>query len=327
MRRNPGPGKLIALEGLDGAGTTTQATRLAAWLRRHRGVRVHVTREPSQGPGGAQIRSVLSRRLKMDSRTLAALFATDRIDHLYHCKDSVIKRLEAGEWVLMDRYYLSSFAYQTLALQEREDRLWLWHLHTPCLVPDMTFFVDVPTEICLERIALNRGFHFELFEKTSTLQAVRAQYLETIQRFRRVEHNIQVVDGLQSAPSVTKIIRDRLAVFWDTQRLPPDEYGVLWRRWPVLERLQQRIEEEFQQEGLSLLTIRRLAKNKGYQFVFAGRPARRYQVMAYVGWQVGVRFHAQGPEDDILRRVREMVNRPSLWSKGEQHERSDTVGF
>jgi dTMP kinase len=317
MRRNPGPGKLIALEGLDGAGTTTQARLLAKYLRQYRGVRVHVTREPSQGPGGAQIRSVLSRRLKMDGRTLAALFAADRIDHLYH-QQGVVQRLATGEWVLMDRYYLSSFAYQTLALTKRQDRQWLWHLHAPCLVPDMTFFVDVPTAICLERIALNRGFHFELFEKADTLQAVRVQYLDTIRRFRKVGHNIQVVDGLQSAPAVTKIIRDRLAVFWDTRRLPPDEYGLLWRRWPVLERLRRRIETEFQADGLSLLTVNRLPEGQGYQLVFAGRPEKHYHLMAYLGWQVGVRLHVQGPEDDILQRLRQLLGGPSLWRKDEK---------
>ena len=74
------------LEGLDGAGTTTQAARLGDWLA-CRGRRVHLTAEPSRGPVGASIRHVLSGRLRgagggaFDPGALALLFAADRLDH------------------------------------------------------------------------------------------------------------------------------------------------------------------------------------------------------------------------------------------------------
>ena len=56
-------GRFLVLEGLDGAGTTTQASRLCAWLSA-RGRRVHLTAEPSRGPVGTWIRHVLSGRLR-----------------------------------------------------------------------------------------------------------------------------------------------------------------------------------------------------------------------------------------------------------------------
>lgn len=310
MKPNPGPGKLIALEGLDGAGTTTQSALLADWLRRHRSQRVYVTQEPSRGPAGAQIRSVLSRRLAMDGRTLAALFAADRLDHLYHL-GGVVERLEAGEWVIMDRYYLSSFAYQALSLNELELH-WLWHLHSPCIVPDTTIFLDVPVDVCLERIGFNRSSHFELFEKKDTLQAVREKYLEAFQQFRRVGHNVQIVAGVRSAEIVTQVIQNRLVVFWNSNRLPPEEYASLWRQWPVLRELQQSVEQRL---GLSLLTINRLPGDKksrsGYQLVFVGAGSAKYTVMAYRS-RGTLDVFVQGPEDDIKRQLTEITRRPSL---------------
>ena len=206
MQPNPGPGKLIVVEGLDGAGTTTQAQILGDWLRECARVPdVHVTWEPSAGPVGTQIRQVLTHRLSMDRRTLTALFAADRIDHLYH-PQGVIERLKAGTWVLMDRYYLSSFAYQALSLSE-EEMVWLRHLHAPCVIPDVTFFLDVPVKVCIERIGLNRGANFELFEEEDLLRAVSNKYWAAIDGFVAQGENIQIVDGTQQMSAVTRALQ------------------------------------------------------------------------------------------------------------------------
>jgi len=210
MYPNPGPGKLIVLEGLDGAGTTTQAQILRDWLRGCKQVTdVYVTWEPSAGPVGTQIRQVLTRRLSMDRRTLAALFAADRIDHLYH-PQGVIKRLKAGTWVVMDRYYLSSFAYQALSLSEGEIQ-WLRYLHAPCVIPDVTFFLDVPVKVCIERIGRNRGTNFELFEKEELLNAVSAKYWSAIDSFVVQGENIQIIDGTQHKHAVTQGLQTYIA--------------------------------------------------------------------------------------------------------------------
>lgn len=263
MELNTYPGKLIALEGLDGAGTTTQAERLADWLRSQREVDgVWVTREPSESPAGAQIRSVLSKRLSMDPLTLAALFVADRLDHLYH-PTGVIQRLRDNEWVIMDRYYLSSFAYQALALTQEQLR-WLWFLHEPCVIPDVTFFLDVPVELCLKRIGLNRGFHFELFEKEDSLDKVRSKYLDTIHRFRSLGNNpqnIQMIDGTQTITAVKNSIKERVEMmFLDDTYLSFDEQQQVWREWPGLLDIRRQVEQKL---GLAYVTMKRLAESRG----------------------------------------------------------------
>ncbi len=80
-------GLFVVLEGIDGAGTTTQAERYAAHRRARRRL-VHVTREPTSGPIGSQIRLVLTGRLALaaanQAELMALLFAADRLDHLEH---------------------------------------------------------------------------------------------------------------------------------------------------------------------------------------------------------------------------------------------------
>jgi dTMP kinase len=191
MYPNPGPGRFVAFEGLDGAGTTTQVRLLAQRLRRSRSV--FVTHEPSDGPAGLQIRMVLAHRIKMDASALAALFAADRMDHLYHTDGDkgIVPHLQAGIDVITDRYYLSSFAYQGMNL----DWDWLWNMHDRCIRPDVTFFLDVPVDVCLRRIAKGRGDRFELFENKNALTRVRQSYLAAIDRLRLAGDAIEMIDG------------------------------------------------------------------------------------------------------------------------------------
>src|SRR5216684_3788661 len=109
MSRPAARGCFIALEGLDGAGTSTQALRISAELRRQ-GHAVLVTSEPSDRPVGTLIRHALTRRIglpqgrgPLSHSTLALLFAADRVDHLQAC---ILPALERGAVVLCDRYLL-----------------------------------------------------------------------------------------------------------------------------------------------------------------------------------------------------------------------------
>ncbi len=183
---NPGPGRLIAIEGLDGAGKGTQVEL----LRRRLGRPVWVTYEPSDGPIGLQIRLALEHRVTVSAATLAALYAADRVDHLYR-EGGILDHLRRGVDVISDRYYLSSFAYQGMSL----DWDWLWQMHVYCIRPEVTFFVDVPVEICLERIARGRSGRFDLFENRRSLTRARASHLAAIDRLRAAGDRVEVIDG------------------------------------------------------------------------------------------------------------------------------------
>ena len=103
-------GKFITIEGGDGAGKSTQVDRLCSRLAEH-GLAVHATREPGGSPGADQIRTLLVEGAvdRWDAITELLLHNAARRDHLVR---TVIPALEAGEWVVSDRFADSTLAYQ-----------------------------------------------------------------------------------------------------------------------------------------------------------------------------------------------------------------------
>lgn len=115
-------GAFIAFEGLDGAGKSETLRRAAAVLSR-RGVRVATTAEPSEGPVGKLIRSVLQRDIHVHSSAMGALFAADRADHVARI---ITPLCNEGMIVLCDRYVLSNVTYrgsETTSIQPAFDTL------------------------------------------------------------------------------------------------------------------------------------------------------------------------------------------------------------
>ena len=161
-------GRFIVVEGIDGAGTTTQVERLAAWLRTQ-GIEPHATSEPSSGPVGSFIRQILRHRVSaadgaprvFDWSTMALLFAADRLDHV---KSEIRPALEAGRWVVSDRYDLSSLCYQSATAPTSDVVPWIRALNSQALRPDLTLVIDVPAEVAALRRG-SRGATEELFEK------------------------------------------------------------------------------------------------------------------------------------------------------------------
>jgi dTMP kinase len=149
-------GVFITFEGGEGAGKTTQLRRLAAELTR-RGIETVATREP----GGTELAETVRRLVLSDSaRGLSAdgeavLFAVARTDHV----DRVIRpALEAGKWVLSDRFIDSSEAYQGAERGADPDLLQqLVHLAVAGTRPDLTIIFDLPVELGLERAARRRS--------------------------------------------------------------------------------------------------------------------------------------------------------------------------
>ena len=195
-------GRFIVLEGLDGAGTTTQTERLARALR-EQGVDVLTTREPSDGPLGTTLRQALTGRLVLRGgaplapATLALLFAADRTDHL---ASQILPALEAGRTVICDRYVLSSLAYQGTELSMD----WVDTLNAEALSPDLTVFVEVKPAVASRRRAI-RGGAPELFEADAQQRKIARQYQHAI-RLRQAREPIVTVDGSALPEAVTAAI-------------------------------------------------------------------------------------------------------------------------
>jgi dTMP kinase len=205
------PGKFIVLEGIDGAGTTTQAELLANWMR-ERKLPVHLTREPSGGRIGRVIREWLSEpdsnaRLgsaappmalaQLRDHALALLFAADRLDHLAR---EVESQLAQGVHVVSDRYILSSLAYQSLAC----DREWVAEINREARPADITILLDLPAAQAMKRVA-KRDTKRELFEKIEVQEKVRKLYLDAVRRLSD-EQAVVVLDGSKAVEAVFQAI-------------------------------------------------------------------------------------------------------------------------
>ena len=191
-------GRLIVLEGLDGAGTTTQAKRLVANLEA-RGQRPHLTREPSDGPIGKLIREMLVGGhaipgQAISQNTFGLMFAADRFDHMQR---EVEPQIAAGATVVSDRWYHSSLAYQGTGA----DRDWIAQLNARARRPDVTIFLKVRPEVAAHRRAA-AGRIEELFEDLAMQQDVDAGYRATIAELSALGERIETIDGEASEDAV-----------------------------------------------------------------------------------------------------------------------------
>lgn len=181
----------IALEGIDGSGKSSQAKLLTEKLELA-GHRVHCTLEPTNGYIGSILIDILKGKRKADHRIIASLFAADRLEHLLNEQDGILKKLDEGFTVITDRYYFSSYAYNGTY----SDMDWVISMNkmsAQLLRARTNIFIDVPPEVCMQRINTNRGTT-ELFEKLDTLRNVRAKYFEAFDILKH-EENIFITDG------------------------------------------------------------------------------------------------------------------------------------
>lgn len=190
-------GKFFVFEGIDGSGLTTQSSLLKDWFEKQ-GFATLLTKEPTDGPIGSQIRLVLSKRLNMRPTTMALAFAADRMDHL---ESEIIPKVRDGVIVISDRYYLSSYAYQSFDADLR----WLMEVNSKCLKPDMTFLIDVPALVCKKRMERMR-WHVELYEETEKLEGVRENFLRLTEELKKSGENIKIIDGNKPVNEVRKDI-------------------------------------------------------------------------------------------------------------------------
>lgn len=193
--------KFITFEGVDGAGKSTHLAWFAGALRQ-RGHDVIVTREPGGTPLGEQLREILLNQ-PMNIGTEALLMFAARLEHI----EQVIKpALQAGKWVVSDRFSDASFAYQGGGRGLEWDKLSLleqW-VHAD-LQPDLTLFFDVPVEVARQRLTNNASLDRFEQEQADFFERVRAGY------HRRVSQNPQRYAVIDAAQTINEI-KDKLEV-------------------------------------------------------------------------------------------------------------------
>jgi dTMP kinase len=199
-------GRFIVLEGIDGAGTTTQCARLAARLRTAGPVRT--TREPSDGPVGATIRQILAGRIVGAGgrapgwATMALLFAADRADHV---DAEIAPFLATGGTIISDRYDASSLAYQSVSSGRGGEGTveWIRTLNKHARRPDLTIVLDVPAEVAATRRA-SRGDAAQLYDQNELQRALCAFYKDLQKHLPN--DRVVVIDGSGSPDVVADAV-------------------------------------------------------------------------------------------------------------------------
>jgi len=195
----PPRGKFISFEGIDGCGKTTQAERLVAALRQAAVPVIH-TYEPGGTRLGRQLRHVLldARETAPTVRAEILMFAADRAEHV----ETVIRpALAAGQVVVCDRFADSTRAYQGYGRQTSADVIeQSLQLATQGLEPDLTFLLDLPVEMAVERLR-QRGSPVHRFEAAGLEfhHRVRAGFLALAEQYPT---RIQVIDATRTPDEV-----------------------------------------------------------------------------------------------------------------------------
>lgn len=168
-------GMLIAIDGIDGAGKTTQCNLLANWLKSE-GYSVVVVKEPSKdGKYAKEIRMRSKHRLFDQSNTPEdelKLFVEDRRENV---EKRINPNLNENRIVIMDRYYFSTIAYQSALGLDPNHIKKINEEFAP--IPDITLIIDVTPGVGIERIN-GRGDSCNSFEKHEYLEKVRENFLQ-----------------------------------------------------------------------------------------------------------------------------------------------------
>ncbi|MCR9164810.1 MAG: dTMP kinase [Nannocystaceae bacterium] len=190
-------GTFIALEGLDGSGTSTQAEMLFEALT-GRGHTVVTTHEPSRGSIGQRARAMLGGGDgQVDPHLLALLFAADRLDHIAREVEPALAR---GEIVVCDRYVMSSWAYQSLDC----DAQWVETINARAPWPDATFLLRVGAEEATRRVhARTPESQREIFETEAIQRRVEASYEAALARGLP---GVVAIDGTRSIADVSEAL-------------------------------------------------------------------------------------------------------------------------
>lgn len=206
LLKNPYDGLYIALEGIDGAGKTTQVEDLKKYFE-SKGKKVTTTREPRKdGVLGDITHQILSSAIKFPSSAIQYLFTADRV---IHHEQILIPALKRGEIVISDRCFWSAIVYGVMdKMGDKYDQTSVEHLlvtqgilsmYHQFIVPDFTFYLKISVEESLKRI--QKKAEKEIYETQSKIKNAYDGYEWVSNKFSK---NIEVLDGSIDEGHVTK---------------------------------------------------------------------------------------------------------------------------
>lgn len=202
-------GKLIVIEGTDGAGRTTQINQLKQWLEElgHAVLDTGMTRSRLAGEGIHRAKEGNN----LGHVTQSLFYATDFIDRL---ENEIIPALRAGFIVLTDRYIYSLMARATV---RGMDPSWLRSIYSVALIPDAIFYLRIGLDQLLPRVVFSRGFNYwesgmDLFPGHDMYDSFCMYQTALLAEFDRLseEYHFETIDASADAETVCKHLKARI---------------------------------------------------------------------------------------------------------------------
>ena len=208
----------IVIEGVDGAGISTQA-RLLEQHFVEIGQPCERSTEPGNGKSGRHIRRILRGEIPpksaqesqayealLERQRLPQYFAADRAEHVWG-PDGICAKSESGIYCISERYLFSSLVYQGLEASLCE----IWNLNQAFPLPGHLFYLDLAVETADQRIAKRERenqVQREIFEKQDFLYEVRRAYLSLFEHFGHIELGMRIhrLDGRNSREALHRQI-------------------------------------------------------------------------------------------------------------------------
>jgi dTMP kinase len=196
MIKNPYPGKLITIDGLDGSGKSIQAGLLKSFLEKN-GQDVYYTHYPTEkSVYSTEIQKALKKEINLDSYQLHTLFAKDREEDFFNY---VIPSLKDHFYVICDRYVFSSLA---VGPKDANDLARYEELNKDFFIPDLGMIVVVKPETSLQRI-IDRGEKIETYESLERLKIAYDGYMDILRRY----DYLKLIDGEQDIDKIHEDIK------------------------------------------------------------------------------------------------------------------------
>lgn len=186
---------LITFEGGEGAGKSTLISSVASHLT-SQGHQVLITREPGGTPLGEKIRDLLLHTPDpIEAQTELFLFLGARFQHV---KEVIQPAIEQGKIVLCDRFSHSTIAYQSFGRSLPQERVeMLCNVAADGVKPDLTYYLDVPVEVGLQRATAHEADRIES-QKSTFHERVRQGFVNLAQQ----DPNMVLIDATQSIDQV-----------------------------------------------------------------------------------------------------------------------------
>jgi len=197
--------KFITFEGIDGCGKSTQAKRLVSRLN-NEGIPALLTLEPGGTKIGSYIRKILLDPKNKDISELTELFLY-LADRSQHMKEVIAPSLKKGMWIISDRFYDATLAYQGFGRGISRDFILMLNNHI-CedIRPDITFLLDCPVEIAIKRRNRRDSDQDQIrFEQEDVIfhEKVRKGYLWIAEQFK---DRVVIIDATRSVEEIEEFV-------------------------------------------------------------------------------------------------------------------------